>query len=274
MRTVVSSTGRALALATLLVVSTAAAALALISVNDEIELGRQAQKQVKAEVRELSDRAVISYVQAIGRRLAARASGPKYPYTFSVANYREINAFALPGGPVWLHRGTIAAAANEAQLAGVLAHEVAHIAERHAADQLTKSLIANGMLGLLGAVLGNDRSARTAQMAAQVLAGGYMLKFSRDDEREADRVGARIMRGAGWDPREMIAFMETLRRQQGRDPSSVEVFLSSHPGPAERASLLRTELRGVSDGRRDSTDFQRITSRLRRLPPPASMRRR
>jgi predicted Zn-dependent protease len=274
MRTAVSSTGGALALATLLVVSTAAAALALISVNEEIELGRQAQKQVKAEVPELSDRAVISYVQAIGRRLAARASGPKYPYTFSVANYREINAFALPGGPVWLHRGTIAAAANEAQLAGVLAHEVAHIAERHAADQLTKSLIANGMLGLLGAVLGNDRSARTAQMAAQVLAGGYMLKFSRDDEREADRVGARIMRGAGWDPREVIPFMETLRRQQGRDSSSVEVFLSSHPGPAERASLLRTELRGVSGGRRDSTDFQRIKSRLRRLPPPASMRRR
>ena len=125
----------------------------------------------------------------------------------------------------------------------MLAHEIAHVAQRHAADQLTKNLVANGLLGLLGAVLGNDRSARTAQAAAQVLAGGYMLKFSRDDEREADRVGARIMRQAGWDAREMIAFMEILRRQQGRDPGSVEIFLSSHPGPAERAELLRAELK-------------------------------
>ena len=126
-----------------------------------------------------------------GKALAARATGPAYPYSFSVANYRELNAFALPGGPVWIHRGILHAAANEAQLAGVLAHEIAHIAQRHAADQITKQLVANGFLGLLGAVLGNDPGgARTAQIGARVLAGGYMLKFSRDDEREADRVGA------------------------------------------------------------------------------------
>jgi beta-barrel assembly-enhancing protease len=250
-----------------------AAMLALISVNDEIALGRQAQQQVKAEVPGLADGTVTSYVQSIGRRLAARAPGPKYPYSFTVADYREINAFALPGGPVWVHRGTLSASSNEAQLAGVLAHEVAHVAQRHSADQLTKRLVANGLLGLLGAVLGNDRSARTAQAAAQVLAGGYMLKFSRDDEREADRVGARLLRQAGWDAREMIAFMDTLRREQGRDPSSVEIFLSSHPGPAERAALLRTELRGVSGGRRDSDQFQQIRARLKRLPPARSMKR-
>jgi beta-barrel assembly-enhancing protease len=233
----------------------------LISVSQEIELGRQAQQQVRAKVPQVTDRAVVGYVQSVGRRLAARAGGPRYPYSFSVANKREINAFALPGGPVWVHRGTIAAARNEAQLASVLAHEIAHISERHAADQLTKSLIANGLLGLLGAVLGNDRSARTAQIAAQVLAGGYMLKFSRDDEREADRVGARIMRRAGWDAREMIAFMEILRQQQGRDPGSVEVFLSSHPGPTERAQLLRADLRGVAGGRKDSAQFGQIRAR-------------
>ncbi len=241
--------------------------VALISVNQEVALGRQTQRQVKSHVPELADRAVVAYVQSIGRRLAAHAGGPKYPYSFSIANYREINAFALPGGPVWVHRGTIRAAANEAQLAGVLAHEVAHIARRHAADQLTKSLVANGLLGLLGAVLGNDSSARSAQVAAQVLAGGYMLKFSRDDEREADRVGVRIMRQAGWDPREMIAFMEIVRREQGRDPSSVEVFLSSHPGPAERVSLLRAELGNKTGGRRDSNQFQQIKAALNRMPP-------
>ncbi len=253
--------------------ATTATGLALISVEQEIELGRQSQQQVRQKVPQVTDRAVLSYVQSVGRRLAARTTGPKYPYSYSVANYREINAFALPGGPVWIHRGTISAARNEAQLASVLAHEIAHISERHAADQLTKGLVANGLLSLLGAVLGNDRSARSAQIAAQLLAGGYMLKFSRDDEREADRVGARIMRQAGWDPREMIAFMDVLRQEQGRDPGSVEVFLSSHPGPAERAQLLRSELRGVSGGRKDSTQFREIRARTSRMGPARPMPR-
>lgn len=253
------------------VIAAAPQEFSLISVNQEIELGQQSQRQVRAKVPTLTDAAVAGYVRSVGTRLAARAAGPRYPYSFSVANYREINAFALPGGPVWVHRGTLSAARTEAQVASVLAHEIAHISQRHAADQLTKGLVANGLLGLLGAVLGNDRSARTAQIAAQVLANGYMLKFSRDDERDADRVGARIMRQAGWDPREMIAFMEILRQAQGRDPGSVEVFLSSHPGPAERIALLRRELAGTSGGRRDSTQFQRIRQRLKQLPPARAM---
>ena len=247
----------------------------LISVQEEIALGRQAQQQARSQIPQVSDRAVAAYVAGLGRRLAARAGGPRYPYSFSVANQREINAFALPGGPVWIHRGAIQAAENEAQMAGVLAHEIAHIAQRHAADQITKSLVANGLIGVLGALLGNDSGgARAAQLGAQVLAGGYMLKFSRDDEREADRVGAQIMRRAGWDPRAMIEFMEILRRQQGRDPGSVEVFLSTHPGAGERAALLRQQLRGVSGGRRDSREFQQIRARLKRMPaaPRASNR--
>ena len=151
-----------------------------------------------------------------------------------------------------------------------LAHEIAHISQRHAADQITKQLVANGLLGFLGALLGNDGGgARTARLGAQVLAGGYMLKFSRDAEREADSTGAQIMRRAGWDPRQMIEFMETLRREQGRNPNAVEAFLSSHPAPGERAARLRTELRGVSGGRRDSSEFQRIRKRLRTLRPSA-----
>ena len=246
--------------------------LSLISVSQEIELGREAQRQVKGKVPQLTDAPVVSYIQSLGGRLTPHAGGPRYPYSFSVANYREINAFALPGGPVWINRGTIAAAKNEAQVVSVLAHEIAHISQRHAADQLTKGLVANGVLGLLGAMLGNDGAARAAQVAAQAMAGGYMLKFSRDDEREADRVGARIMRKAGWDAREMIAFMEILRQRQGRDPSSVEVFLSSHPGPAERAQSLRTELGGASGGRKDSDRFRQVGVRLVRLPPAKAMK--
>lgn len=264
-----------LGVAVMVLSSTTILGLELISVQDEIAIGREAQKQVKADVPQLTDRTATNYVVSLGRRVVARAGGPKYPYSFSIANYREINAFALPGGPVWIHRGAMQAAANEAQLAGVLAHEVAHIARRHAADQLTKAAVANGLLGLLGAVLGNDPGgARAARISAQVLAGGYMLKFSRDDEREADRVGAQILRKAGWDAREMIAFMEILRKQQGRDPVSVEVFLSSHPGAGERADLLRKELRGVSGGRRDSPTFQQVKRRLNSMPPARAMPRR
>jgi predicted Zn-dependent protease len=256
-----------------LVLLASVSALTLISVSDEIAIGKQAQQEVRKQVPALNDRAVVSYVASIGRQLAARAGGPRYPYSFSVADYKEINAFALPGGPVWIHRGVITAATNESQLAGVVAHEVAHIAKRHAASQITKGLVANGLLGLLGAVLGNDRSARAAQMGAQVLAGGYMLKFSRDDEREADQVGAQIMRRAGWDPHGMLEFMETLRREQGRDPGSVAVFLSSHPGPGERADRLRRQLGRSRAGRRDSASFQRIRAHVRALPPAHTMPR-
>ena len=250
------------------------AAISLISVQQEIALGREAQKQVRTQVPELTDRQARDYVRSVGRRLAARAGGPKYPYSFSVANYRELNAFALPGGPVWIHRGIVHAAASEAQLAGVLAHEVAHIAQRHAADQITKRIVADGALGLLGALLGNDSGARAAQVGAQVLAGGYLLKFSRDDEREADQVGTQIMRRAGWDPRGMAEFLETLRREQGRDPGSVEVFLSSHPAPGERAAALRKLLGKSTGGRRDSAEFQRIKRRVMGLAPAKPMPKR
>jgi predicted Zn-dependent protease len=244
--------------------------LPLISVNDEIAMGRDAQTRVKQSVPAVSDSGLNTYVVQVGRQLAARARGPRYPYSFSIANYRELNAFALPGGPVWINRGILHAAASEAQLAGVLAHEIAHIAQRHAADQITKQLVANGFLGLLGAVLGNDPgAARTAQAGARLLAGGYMLKFSRDDEREADAIGLQIMQRAGWDPRGMAEFMETLRREQGRDPGSVEIFLSSHPAPAERAAALRRSLGSRSTGRRDSAAFRNAKARALRLTPPA-----
>jgi predicted Zn-dependent protease len=259
----------------LLLFAPAMAALSLISVQQEIEIGRQAQQEIKKEVPQVRDAALANYVAGVGRRLVARARGPKYPYTFSVANYREINAFALPGGPVWVHRGAIQAATSEAQLAGVLAHEIAHISQRHAADKITKSLVANGLLGLLGAILGNDGGgARAAQAGARILAGGYMLKFSRDDEREADSAGAEMMRRAGWDPRGIIEFMDTLAREQGRNPGRVQTFLSSHPAPADRAGRLRRVVGAKGGGRRDSAEFQRIRSRLNSMPAAPSMPRK
>ena len=265
---------RALLSVALAVLSTATlAAITLISVQDEIAIGRQAQEEVRRQTPELGDAAVHAYVTKIGRQLASHARGNRYPYGFSIANYREINAFALPGGPVWVNRGAIEAAGTESQLAGVLAHEIAHIAERHSARQLSNVIVANLGLNLLGALLGNNGGATAASIAARYVASGAFLKFSRDDERAADRVGAGIMARAGWDPHGMIELMETIRREERRDPSSVEVFFSNHPSPRDRVALLTRVVPLGRTGRQDSDEFQGIRARLKRLPPARSMRK-
>ena len=248
-------------------------AITLVSVQDEIAIGRQANAQVHKQLPELRDAQAVAYVRSLAQRLVRTAPGPRYPYSVDVADYREINAFALPGGPVWVHRGVMHAATNESQVAGVVAHEIAHIAQRHAADQLTKAMIANWGLGVLGAVLGNSGGASAAQVAARLMAGGIFLKFSRDDERDADRVGAQIMRRAGWDPHGMIELFEILQREAKRDPSRVELFFSSHPSPGDRIARLQAEVGRRTSGRRDSQQFQQVKARLLRMAPPKAMPR-
>jgi predicted Zn-dependent protease len=247
--------------------------ITLISVPQEIEVGRQANAKVRREVPEFRDATITAYVRSIGSRLARSARGPNYPYSFTVADYREINAFALPGGPVWINRGVLHAATNESQVAGVLAHEIAHISERHAARQVTNGAFANWGLGLLSAMLGNTGGAAAARTAAGALANGVFLKFSRDDEREADRVGLQILRRAGWDGRGMVELFDILRREQKRDPSAVEVFFSTHPSPAERIEQLRSAGARAPGGRRDSREFEVVKSRSLKLAPPKKMQK-
>ena len=252
--------------------SSATGGLQLVSVNDEIAIGRKAQQQVRHEVPGVRDRTITNYVRSLGKRIAAKADGPRYPYSFDVANYREVNAFALPGGPVWVHRGLIDAAQNEAQLAGVIAHEVAHIANRHAAEQITRGTFANVGLGLLGAFLGDGTAAQIAQLGAGFAASATMMKFSRDHEREADIKALRYMKSAGYDPRGMVEFLTVLRSRQGRDPGSVATFFSSHPAPADRVRRLQQEANRLAGGRRDSAAFRNVQGRLDRLGPAPSMR--
>lgn len=250
-------------------------AFSLVSVEQEVEIGREAQREMQARIPEVRDETVNRYIDRLGSRLAAQAPGARYPYSFSVANYRETNAMALPGGPVWVHRGAIESARTEAQLAGVLAHEVAHIAQRHAADQLTKATVTGGLLQLLGAALGRGGEGRgeaAARIGASVAAQSLFMKFSRDDEREADRVGAQIAERAGWDPHGLVEFLGVLRDQQQRSPGAVAAFLSTHPSPAGRAQELQALVRGKS-GRRDSQEFQAIRQRLDRMAPAQAMPR-
>ena len=247
--------------------------LNLMSVEQEIEIGHALDRELRQQLPELRDRAVSDYIQGLGRRLADAAETSAYPYSFSVANYREINAFALPGGAVWINRGVMRAATNESQVAGVLAHEIAHIGRRHAARRLTQATLTSWGLGLLGAVLGNSGGAGAAQTAASLLADGVFLKFSRDDEREADRMGLRMLKQAGWDGRGMTEMFEIIRAEAARDPSQVEVFFSSHPPPADRIGELKLEGADRPGGTRDTAAFRAVKTRLLKLTPAQSMAR-
>src|SRR5262245_30191022 len=237
-------------------------AITLVSVEEEIAVGKQANAQFRKETPQLNDQAVVSYVNDVGKRLARAATGPKYPYSFQVADTRDINAVALPGGPVWIHRGVLEKATNESQVASVLAHEIAHIASRQAANQLTTMVMTKWGLNFLGSLLGNTGGAGGAQVAAEFLAGGARLRFSRDEEREADRVGLALMSRAGWDGRGMVEMFEILKKESGRNPTAVEAFFSTHPTPQERIKELSAVVAAHRGGRRDSREFQVMKKRV------------
>jgi len=240
-------------------------AITLVSVEQEIAVGRQANAQFRKETPELTDAATLRYVRDVTRRLSRVASGPKYPYSVAIANTHQINAVALPGGPIWIHRGVLEQATNESQVVSVLAHEIAHIAKRHAATQLTTVAMTKWSLNFLGSLLGNAGGAGGAQVAAEFLASGAALKFSREDESEADRVGMALMSRAGWDGRGMVEMFEILKKASGRDPSMVEAFFSTHPSPQERIKDLSAVVAAHRGGRRDSREFQVIKVRVRTL---------
>jgi predicted Zn-dependent protease len=260
------------AIACLVLSASSVGAITLVSVEEEIAIGKQANAQVRKETPEVSDAAVVRYVRDVTGRLARVATGPKYPYSVAVADSRQINAFALPGGPMWIHRGVLEKATNESQVASVLAHEIAHIASRHAATQLTTVAMTKWSLSFLGSLLGNTGGAGGAQVAAEFLASGAFLKFSRDEEREADRVGLALMSRAGWDGRGMVELFEILKKEAGRDPTSVEAFFSSHPSPQVRINEVTAAVSVHRRGRRDSREFQVIKARLLKMPPPRRVR--
>ena len=259
------------AVVTLLVLPTTVAAQLFggVSQEQEIELGREAATMIEQDLRLLEDQAVRTYIDGLGQALVARSGRSDLPYTFTVVDTGEINAFALPGGFIYLHRGLIEAAANESELAGVLGHEIGHVVARHGVDQMQRAQIANVGLGLLGALLGRGRAATVGNIAADLVASGTFMKFSRDAEREADQLGARNVAGAGHAPRGMITFFETLDALRERDPNAVDRFFASHPSPTERIGNL-TGLVGTlsadADLRTDTEAFQQVRSRLLSLP--------
>ena len=216
----------------------------VFSVDQDVEIGKQSAIQAEKQLPMLSNAAVSSYVSAIGARLAAQAPGTKFAYQFKIVNAPEVNAFALPGGFIYINRGLVSQARTEGELAGVMAHEISHVALRHGTNQASKAYLAQAGLGILGGLLGGRSQSSTNQIIGAV--GGFglntlFLKFSRSDESQADIVGSQIMARAGYNPIEMATFFDYLAQQAGGNPSKFATFMSDHPAPANREARVRQE---------------------------------
>jgi hypothetical protein len=240
----------------------------MFSASEEVKAGEQAAQQAQKQLPMLPDSSpVVKYVQNLGAQLAAHAPGEKWPYSFHVVNQKEINAFAMPGGPVFVHLGTIQAADNEAELAGVLAHEISHVVQRHGTRAASKQMAAQLPLAVLGGMLGRGALAQMAAMGLSFGVGSYFLKNSRKAEREADLLGTDIMYDTGYDPRQMANFFRKL--QSGTHASSAAEFFSDHPDPGNRFEYVSAEagtLRAKAY-RGDSPDFLGIKQTVGGMKP-------
>ena len=214
----------------------------LFSRDQDVQLGKETSREVESQVTVVQNQPQLSsYVADLGAKLAKVSQASDYPYTFKVVAEKGINAFALPGGPIYVHAETIAQSDNEAQLAGVMAHEISHVALRHSTHQVTKAYGVQIGLALAGSVIGSGSLlGQLTQLGLGFGANSLMLKYSRDAERDADILGARTMAAAGFEPVEMARFFEKLEGQGGRGPGLQ--FLSDHPNPGNRVKYVQEEV--------------------------------
>jgi len=239
----------------------------MFSAQEELQAGKQAAEEVQKQLPLLPEAdPVTKYVQSLGAQLAAHAPGEKWPYTFRVVNQKEINAFALPGGPVFVNLGTIQAADNEAELAGVMAHEISHVVQRHGTRAASKQMAAQLPLAVLGGLMGRGALAQMAQLGISFGVGSYFLKNSRQAEKEADLLGADIMYDSGYDPRQMAAFFRKIQAEGG---SHAPEFLSDHPDPGNRFEYVSREAQTLPSKRyrADSAEFLTIRTVVAGMKP-------
>lgn len=215
----------------------------LFSPDQDIKMGQEYAQQIESQVQVINDPTLHAYVNRIGQRLVNSIEGQKFPFTFKVVNDPSINAFALPGGPMYVHTGLIAAADNEAQIAGVLGHEMGHVMLRHGTNQASKAnliqipaMIAGGLFdkgGMMGTL---------AQLGIGLGANSVLMKFSRTAETDADLFGARLVHNAGYNPVELARFFEKLEAETGKG-SAVTQFFSDHPNPGNRINTIQSDMK-------------------------------
>src|SRR5437867_1118359 len=239
----------------------------MFSAQEEVQAGQQAAQQATKQLPVLPDSDPVSrYVQRLGKELSSHAPGQKWPYTFHVVNQKEINAFALPGGPVYINVGTIQAADTEGQLAGVMAHEISHVVQRHGTRSASKQMAAQLPLALLGGIMGRGALSQAAQLGISFGVGSYFLKNSRQAEKEADLLGADIMYDSGFDPHAMAQFFTKIEQEGG---SRAPQFLSDHPDPGNRVQYVSQEVSTLppKSFRSDSGEFHNIKQRVGSMKP-------
>jgi predicted Zn-dependent protease len=245
-------------------------------VEMDLEAGAEAAREVERKTRPYHDEEVSDYVGRVGRRLVASIPEQyrrrEFVYTFHVIADREANAFALPGGHVYVNSGLIETAGGEGELAGVLAHEISHVALRHGTAEASKALIAELGLAVIGELIGGKKG-QAIQLGAYAGASLYLLKFSRGYERQADILGAQIMSRAGYDPRDMVRI---FRRLEGEGGTHTPGWLSDHPDMEKRARRVEEEasLLPTPRGADYVSGFERIRERVRTMPDARTRRAR
>jgi beta-barrel assembly-enhancing protease len=212
--------------------------------QQDIQLGREAASQVRQHYYAVQNTSLQEYLKKMGERLAAtaEASGSGFPFTFTLLNEKSVNAFALPGGPMFVFTGLVTSADNEAQLAGVMAHEMSHVILRHGTNQASKANLLRIPAILAATIAGNGSLlGQLAQLGIGLGFNSVLLKFSRTDETQADALGSRLMSEAGYNPMEMARFFEKLSQGGARVPQ----FLSDHPNPGNRQKAIEGEIRAL-----------------------------
>ena len=244
----------------------------------DVQLGKQNAQILEKRLPLCNDPKVDAYLTKLGLRLASKlpTRGVQYPWEFHCVNSKEINAFALPGGYVFVNRGAIEVADNEAQLAAVMGHELSHVALRHGTAQASKAQLMQGAAGIFGNIFGGSTGGALLTQGVALGAGTVLLRYSRSDETQADVLGTQALYDNGYDPRAMAQFFEKLDAEtKGKNPPQ---FLSDHPNPGNRAARVQEEidkLGGVpANAKRDSPEFEAIKREVLSLPvvkaPPAS----
>src|SRR5687767_15102021 len=217
----------------------------LMSEAQEVELGKSMDGEVRREMGVYDDAELQRYVEGVGMRLARASQRPNLPWHFAVVDEPAINAFALPGGYIYLTRGILPFLDSEAELAGVLGHEIGHVTARHAAQQYTQATTAGVGVTLLSIFV---PEARPFQNLTETALGVMFLKYGRDDELQADRLGVDYTAQTGWNPAGVAGMLRTLGRLDEADGSrrGVPNWLSTHPAPADRVERLQTLVKTVA----------------------------
>src|SRR5688572_29758668 len=249
--------------------------------EQDVKLGKEAAAEVRAQYPVITDVRIVKYLGGLGDRLVAVAprelSHPVYEYSFTPVNLKEINAFALPGGPMFVNRGMFDAAATEGEVVGVMAHELAHVLLRHGTANVSKAQNPWLQLGQIagavgGAVVGGAAGSAIAQ-GTQFGLGTLMLRYGRDFEKQADLLGAQIMARAGYDPRALARMFETIEREsKANGGSGAPQWMSSHPNPGNRTIYITKEAEMLTVAKpADQNGFVPAKAAFASLPAPKSM---